>query len=128
MKKFFTTGTVLLFIWSLIIYILLFFVEDIFSPKDQLEGTILLLSHLGLSLLMLSLNYLEVLFHNQQERNRDILLDMIAVLKGTNAFQEDLARKLGNLTHDAWTTKCAVDRIENQTKPKTSTPRKKKEA
>lgn len=129
MKKHLSLGVIVAFAYTTLCYITLIFVpEFIEDPKIHAEVTILLATNVCLGLLFLYSKYTEVENNNQHHKNREALLDLVQVLKQTNAVQEDLSHKLAQLSLNVYTTSCAVERVEKQTKPKTPTPRKKKEA
>jgi hypothetical protein len=128
MKKFLTLSNTLLSIWTLVCYTLLIFADQIFpGPVDAVTvGLLLFNSFIGT--FFLHTNYMEVQMHNQHELNRSLVRNMIEIIEAQNTLLLDVNRKVSHQSIDLHTLSADIKRVENQTKPKSSTPRKKKEA
>lgn len=128
MKKFTTTSNILLFIWTLVCYTLLIFVDKIFPGPVDLVTVGLLIFNSFIGTFFLHTNYMEVQMHNQHELNRSLVRNMIEIIEAQNTLLLDVSRKVSHQSIDLVSISADIKRIEKQTEPKTPTPRKKKEA
>lgn len=129
MKKFINLTTILWMAFALIANVLLIFVPHFnLSANTQVSASVGLTCITYMCLCVLTVRHLEITMHNRLVTHTEISEQLTDVILQQTTVMSSMNDRIKNLEMQLFPMKSALNNIEQQTKPKSSTPRKKKEA
>lgn len=127
MKKFVSLENIVLFVYTLLCYVVLLFVDEITSDKHAaLTLTIISCTNAFFGLFLLQSNYSILVSDRQHKDNAEITKGICDVIHESVQLQLRMTDKINDIRVDMYRISTAVDRIENQTKAKVKAVAKKK--